>query len=90
MSSSSDESLKAFGARIRQARSRRGWSQERLAFECGLDRSYVGGVERGDRNVSAKNILKLAQSLEVPPGQLLKIEGSLGSSRKKARNRRGK
>ena len=55
--------LRRFGERVREARDRRGWSQERLAAEAGLDRTYVGSVERGERNVALLNINKLALAL---------------------------
>ena len=61
----------AFGRRLRELREERGWSQEQLADEVSLDRSYVGGVERGERNVSLENICRLASALGVPPGDLL-------------------
>lgn len=60
-----------FGQRLRDLRKARGWSQERLASECGLDRSYVGGVERGERNISLDNICRIAASLDLSPGELL-------------------
>lgn len=60
-----------FGQKIKQLRNRQGWSQEKLAFECELDRTYVGGVERGERNISLLNICKLAKALEVAPKILL-------------------
>ena len=53
----------AFGRRIRTLRKREGLSQEQLAFRCGLDRTYVGGVERGERNISIVNIEKIARAL---------------------------
>ncbi len=56
---------------MRVLRRQRNLSQEELAFRAGLDRSYVGGVERGERNVSLLNILRLAKALEVPPPELL-------------------
>ena len=46
-----------FGKRIRELRKLRGWSQEEFALHVGLDRSYVGGVERGERNVSLEKHL---------------------------------
>lgn len=55
--------LRRFGERVREARDRRGWSQERLAAEAGLDRTYVGSIERGERNVALLNINKLALAL---------------------------
>lgn len=59
-----------FGSRIRELRKRRGLSQETLALVCELDRTYVGGVERGERNVSLVNIHKLAAALGVPVTEL--------------------
>ena len=47
--------LKAFGQAVRECRSARGFSQEGFAHYCGLDRSYMGGVERGERNVTLAN-----------------------------------
>jgi transcriptional regulator with XRE-family HTH domain len=66
-----DEAAREFGARVRQAREARGLSQESLADEAGLHRTYVGSVERGERNVSLINILRLADALKVAPGKLL-------------------
>jgi transcriptional regulator with XRE-family HTH domain len=56
---------KQFGARLRQVRRAKGLSQEAVALACGLDRSYVGSVERGERNISLVNIHKLARALGV-------------------------
>ncbi len=64
-------SVKArFGSRLRQLRDERGYSQEALAERAGLHRNYVGGVERGERNVALENIVKLAKALSVKPGDL--------------------
>jgi transcriptional regulator with XRE-family HTH domain len=60
----------AFGQAIRAIRDRRGVSQESLALRCGLDRTYISGIERGTRNPSLTNILKLAAALDVRPGEL--------------------
>ena len=49
-----------------------GWSQERLAFECELDRTYVSAVERSRWNVSLSNIERLARALEAPIWELLR------------------
>jgi transcriptional regulator with XRE-family HTH domain len=56
-----------FGDRVRRLRQRTGLSQEKLADLAHLDRSYVGGVERGQRNVSLINIHKIAGALNVKP-----------------------
>ena len=60
-----------FGSRLIEVRKAKGWSQERLALESGLARSYLGGVERGQRNIALLNIYKLAEALAVTPGSLL-------------------
>jgi transcriptional regulator with XRE-family HTH domain len=62
--------LRRVGARIREIRRARGLSQERLALEAGLDRSYVGGVERGERNIAVINLDKIAKALDVPLSSL--------------------
>lgn len=67
----SQDALRRFGQKVRAERKRRGLSQEALALECGLDRTYVGGVERGERNISLLNIVKIAKALRIKPGKLL-------------------
>jgi transcriptional regulator with XRE-family HTH domain len=64
------EPLRRFGDQVRKLRKRKGLSQEALAFEADLDRTYVGGVERGERNISILNILKIAKALGVKPAKL--------------------
>ena len=59
-----------FGTRLRQLRDERGYYQEELAERAGLHRNYVGGVERGERNVALENIVKLAKALSIPPSEL--------------------
>lgn len=65
--------LVLFGQRLVQLRKERGWSQEQLALECGMARSYLGGVERGKRNIALLNICKLADALSVSPSEMLKF-----------------
>jgi len=64
-------SLKTLGNRIRAERERKGISQERLAELATVHRTYIGGIERGERNVAFLNILKIARALSVPPSSLL-------------------
>jgi transcriptional regulator with XRE-family HTH domain len=61
----------AFGQAIREFRARDGISQEELGHRAGLDRTYMGGIERGERNPSLTNILKIASALGVTGSVLL-------------------
>ena len=54
-----------FGLRVRELRKELGFSQEAFADRCGLDRTYVGGIERGERNVALRNIERIAVALGV-------------------------
>lgn len=67
----STTALQAFGARVRTARERLGWSQEELAQRADLHRTYIGSVERGERNISLLNILRLMQALGAEPNDLI-------------------
>ena len=68
----SDNLREVVSYNIRVARVNKGWSQENLAFECELDRTYVSAVERARWNVSLSNIERLAKALGVEPWMLLK------------------
>jgi transcriptional regulator with XRE-family HTH domain len=61
-----------FGKRVRELRKVKGLSQEDLALACDLDRTYIGGVERGERNISLNNIYRIAEALNIPASELLK------------------
>jgi transcriptional regulator with XRE-family HTH domain len=61
---------KRFGERVRQLRKQKGFSQEALALACDLDRTYIGSVERGERNISLINIHKISQALGIAPKDL--------------------
>ena len=60
----------AFGRAVREARAANGISQEELAARSGMHRTYVGGVERGERNLSYANLLRLAEALGMSLSEL--------------------
>ena len=60
-----------FGVRLRKLRTDRGLSQEELAYLSNLDRTYIGSIERGERNVSLINITKIANALGILPKELM-------------------
>lgn len=68
----SKDILVRFGQRLRELRQGKGWSQESCAAECGLDRTYIGGIERGERNVALRNIERIAKALDVSLAELLR------------------
>ena len=63
---------KILATNIKTYRIRQNMSQEDLAFQCDLHRTYISDVERCNRNISIDNIAKIAAALEVPPADLLK------------------
>jgi len=75
--------LELFGKRLVELRRAKGWSQEKLALESGLARSYVGGIERGQRNIAPYNICVLAETLNVEPSDMLAFESAHGKHRRK-------
>jgi transcriptional regulator with XRE-family HTH domain len=68
------EPRKRFGKNLATVRRSLGWSQESLAQESGLARSYLSGVERGIRNIALVNICKLAHTLSISPSQLMNFD----------------
>ncbi|MCY2951325.1 MAG: helix-turn-helix transcriptional regulator [Planctomycetota bacterium] len=66
-----DSLQRSFGFRVRRLRKSRGWTQEQLAARCRMHWTYVGGIERGERNPTLRIIASLAKALGVPPSRLL-------------------
>ncbi len=64
------QTKRRFGARLRQIRKSKKMSQEAVALNCDLDRSYLGRIERGESNVSLVNIHRIAEALGVGPAEL--------------------
>ena len=62
------------GKRIRELRTAKGLSQEKFAFECELDRTYIAGIEQGRRNVSIVNIEKIAQAFDISVSEFFNSE----------------
>jgi transcriptional regulator with XRE-family HTH domain len=67
------EVLKDFGLRIKQLRVEKGISQEKLSFETGFHRTYIGMVERGERNISLSNIAVFAKVFQIEISELLDL-----------------
>lgn len=66
-----DPRLIAFGEKVRQMRKEKGLSQEALADLAGIDRSYMGHIERGDQNITLTKIHQIADALEIPVVNLI-------------------
>lgn len=60
-----------FGKRVRQLREQKGISQEQLGFDVGLHRTYIGQIERAEKNITLKNIEKIAKQLDVNISELM-------------------
>jgi transcriptional regulator with XRE-family HTH domain len=56
---------------IRRLRREKGWSQEQLAEQCGLHRTYIGAIERSERNIGLDNLERLAKAFDIPVSTLL-------------------
>ncbi len=69
--------LEKFGIAVRVRREELGISQELLAELAGLHRTYIGSIERGERNVSLKNIIKICSALKIKPSDLMKALDAL-------------
>ena len=60
-----DERMVAFGKRVREVRKAKGISQEKLAEMAGIDRSYMGNIERGEKNITLKKIYEICDALQI-------------------------
>jgi len=70
-----------FGARVRDLRKKRGWTQERLAEVAGRHWTYIGGIERGERNVTLEVVADIARALDVEVGDLFRDVGTTRTKR---------
>ena len=70
-----DPVLVALGEAIRSARLNRDMSQEALALAADVDRSYMGGIERGEHNLTLMNLVRIADAIDVLPSELLRRSG---------------
>lgn len=57
---------KRVGLKIKELRTKKGWTQDRLAYEAKLHRAYIGQIERGEKNIGLKNLEKIASALSLP------------------------
>lgn len=64
------------GRNLKRIRKEKGWSQEELAFQSGLHRTYISGIERGARNPTIDILAKLAKTLRVPTEELVRDSGA--------------
>lgn len=74
----SNKALQTLGDRIREARKSTGLSQEELALQADIDRSFMGQVERGQRNISVLTLLRVARVLDINLGSMLDGLGGIG------------
>lgn len=74
---SEEKTLQRFGLHVKTLRTKLDLSQEQLASLCDLDRTYISGIERGKRNISLLNIIKLASSLKVSSSELMNFQKDL-------------
>ncbi|XMB86330.1 helix-turn-helix transcriptional regulator [Mycoplasmatota bacterium WC44] len=63
-----------FGQKVRKVRTEKQMSQEQLAYDAGLHRTYIGSVERAEKNLTIKNVFKIAEALDIDPGELFNYD----------------
>ncbi len=68
-----DKAKKQLGSVIRKKRQELDYSQEAFADQCGVHRTYMGAIERGERNISLMNIIKVSNALNLKPSKLLEL-----------------
>lgn len=73
--------LLQLGRYLRKAREKRGWSQEELAYECGLHRTYIGAIERGEYNVTLLSLRKITDTLRISLPEA--VTAAVGARRRK-------
>lgn len=78
-----DEVLIKLGSKIREYRNLKGLSQDQLGELCGFHFSYIGGVERGERNITIENIAKISKALDIELSKLFEFESSFSSDKNK-------
>ncbi len=74
--------LSSFGKVLRKVRNEKGWSQEELAERAKVHRTYIGMLERGEKNITLLNLRKISKALGVNASELVKKTEKYGSSRK--------
>ncbi len=70
----SKTTLEKFGEKVREERHRLGLSQEELASRAGVHRTYIGMIERAEKNITLENIEKIAKALEISLGKIMTLE----------------
>ena len=70
-----DRALVRLGRNLREAREAKGWSQEQLAYRCGVHRTYIGGIERAEYNVTILTLLRVTRALGIKLNDAIKAVG---------------
>ena len=73
-----DERMVTFGRRVREVRKSKGISQERLAEMAGIDRSYMGNIERGEKNITLKKAYEICDALDIVTYAVKSVDIDLG------------
>ena len=70
----SKTTLEKFGDKVREERHKQNLSQEELASRAGVHRTYIGMIERAEKNITLENIEKIAKALDIPLGKIMNLE----------------